>query len=141
MIRTLLRRTAVPVEAVCISRGGGCLSYTGLARVFKMLARIWPPAPGGIIQKKSHPGTAAALPKGFDPIRFGVSAGLAVEPGVIAPRVGGNLFMVKGAPGDLSLTDILAGAVPFMPTGGNRQGNVLALLAISLLRTGQLRDL
>lgn len=51
---------------------------------------------------------------GFDPIWFGVIAVIVIEMGMITPPVGLNVFVVRGVAGDIPLTTIFAGVVPFL---------------------------
>jgi len=52
---------------------------------------------------------------GYDPIWLGVIVTITVEIGMITPPVGLNLFVLKGiVPKDVSMTDIIAGAIPFV---------------------------
>jgi C4-dicarboxylate transporter DctM subunit len=52
---------------------------------------------------------------GYDPIWLGVIVTITVEIGMITPPVGLNLFVLKGiVPKEVTMTDIIAGAVPFV---------------------------
>jgi len=52
---------------------------------------------------------------GYDPIWLGVIVTITVEIGMITPPVGLNLFVLKGiVPKEVSMTDIIAGAIPFV---------------------------
>ena len=52
---------------------------------------------------------------GFDPIWLGVLVTITVEIGMITPPVGLNLFVLKGiVPKDISMSDIMLGAAPFV---------------------------
>jgi TRAP-type C4-dicarboxylate transport system permease large subunit len=52
---------------------------------------------------------------GYDPVWLGIIVTIAVEIGMITPPVGLNLFVLKGiVPKDVTMTDIMAGAVPFI---------------------------
>jgi tripartite ATP-independent transporter DctM subunit len=50
---------------------------------------------------------------GFDPIWFGVIAVILVEMGMITPPVGLNVFVVKSVAGDVPMTTIFKGVLPF----------------------------
>ncbi|SEQ60317.1 TRAP transporter large permease [Thalassovita taeanensis] len=78
------------------------------------------------------------LANGFDPIWFGVIAVVTVELGLITPPVGMNLFMVKSASRDTSLSKIMIGVLPFVVTDVIRLGILIAFPAISLALTGRL---
>jgi C4-dicarboxylate transporter DctM subunit len=49
----------------------------------------------------------------FDPIWFGIVMTLNMEMGLITPPVGINLYIVKGIAPEISLRDILIGALPY----------------------------
>jgi len=51
---------------------------------------------------------------GFDPIWFGVVAVIVIEMGMISPPVGMNVFVVRGVAGDVPLTTIFKGVMPFL---------------------------
>jgi C4-dicarboxylate transporter DctM subunit len=52
---------------------------------------------------------------GYDPIWLGVIVTITVEIGMITPPVGLNLFVLKGiVPKEVTMTDIIAGAMPFV---------------------------
>ena len=51
---------------------------------------------------------------GFDPVWFGIVVTINIEMGMITPPVGLNLFILKGAVGNLSMRDIVAGSLPFL---------------------------
>ena len=51
---------------------------------------------------------------GFDPIWFGVVAVIVIEMGMITPPVGLNVFVVRGVAGDVPLTTIFRGIMPFL---------------------------
>lgn len=51
---------------------------------------------------------------GFDPIWFGVVAVIVIEMGMITPPVGLNVFVVKGVAGDIPMTTIFRGVLPFL---------------------------
>ena len=53
------------------------------------------------------------LQLGFDPIWFGVLIVIIIEIGLITPPVGVNVFVVKGIAGDVPLSHIFAGVIPF----------------------------
>ena len=50
----------------------------------------------------------------FDPIWFGVVMAVNLEMAVITPPVGLNLYIIKGIMPDISLSDIIRGAMPFL---------------------------
>jgi tripartite ATP-independent transporter DctM subunit len=50
---------------------------------------------------------------GFDPIWFGVIAVIVIEMGMITPPVGLNVFVVKSVAGDVPMTTIFRGVLPF----------------------------
>jgi len=54
------------------------------------------------------------LALGFDPIWFGVVAGLMMEAGLITPPMGLNLFTVAGVAKGISLETIIKGTTPFL---------------------------
>lgn len=54
------------------------------------------------------------LALGFDPIWFGVIVVIVIEMGMITPPVGLNVFVVRGVAGDVPLSTIFAGVVPFL---------------------------
>ncbi len=51
---------------------------------------------------------------GFDPVWLGITVTVACMIGMITPPVGMNLFVLKGAVKELSLEDIIRGAVPII---------------------------
>lgn len=52
---------------------------------------------------------------GYDPVWLGIIVTIAVEIGMITPPVGLNLFVLKGiVPKEVTMTDIMAGAAPFI---------------------------
>lgn len=51
---------------------------------------------------------------GFSPIWFGVVMIIACEMAVITPPIGLNLYVIKGVAPDISLSDIIKGAFPFV---------------------------
>jgi TRAP-type C4-dicarboxylate transport system permease large subunit len=51
---------------------------------------------------------------GFDPVWFGVIAVIMVELGMITPPVGLNVFVVRSVAGDVPLSTIFAGVLPFL---------------------------
>ena len=51
---------------------------------------------------------------GFDPIWFGVVVVIVIEMGMITPPVGLNVFVVRGVAGDVPLTTIFRGVMPFL---------------------------
>lgn len=51
---------------------------------------------------------------GFDPIWFGVIAVIVIEMGMITPPVGLNVFVVRGVAGDVPLTTVFSGVLPFL---------------------------
>lgn len=51
---------------------------------------------------------------GFSPIWFGVVLIIACEMAVITPPIGLNLYVIKGVAPDISLNDIIRGALPFV---------------------------
>ncbi|MCI5076125.1 TRAP transporter large permease [Oricola sp.] len=50
---------------------------------------------------------------GFDPIWFGVIAVIVIEMGMITPPVGLNVFVVKSVAGDVPMSTIFRGVLPF----------------------------
>ncbi|NMG37642.1 TRAP transporter large permease subunit [Chelativorans sp. ZYF759] len=50
---------------------------------------------------------------GFDPIWFGVIAVIVIEMGMITPPVGINVFVVKSVAGDVPMSTIFRGVLPF----------------------------
>jgi C4-dicarboxylate transporter DctM subunit len=61
---------------------------------------------------------------GFHPIWFGVILIITCEMAVITPPVGLNLYVIKGIAPDISLNDIIVGALPFV---------IVELIAIMIL--------
>jgi len=53
------------------------------------------------------------LALGYDPIWFGVVMVIVLEMGLISPPVGVNVFVVKGIAGDIPMSDIFMGILPF----------------------------
>jgi TRAP-type C4-dicarboxylate transport system permease large subunit len=51
---------------------------------------------------------------GFDPVWFGIVVTINVEMGMITPPVGLNLFILKATVKEVTMTDIVRGAVPFV---------------------------
>lgn len=51
---------------------------------------------------------------GFDPIWFGVVAVIVIEMGMITPPVGLNVFVVRGVAGDVPLSTVFKGVMPFL---------------------------
>lgn len=52
---------------------------------------------------------------GYDPVWLGIVVTIAVEIGMITPPLGLNLFVLKGiVPKEVSMTDIIVGALPFV---------------------------
>lgn len=51
---------------------------------------------------------------GFDPIWFGVVSVIVIEMGMITPPVGLNVFVVRGVAGDVPLTTVFRGVMPFL---------------------------
>jgi C4-dicarboxylate transporter DctM subunit len=52
---------------------------------------------------------------GYDPVWLGIVVTITVEIGMITPPVGLNLFVLKGiVPKEVTMTDIMAGAAPFI---------------------------
>jgi TRAP-type C4-dicarboxylate transport system permease large subunit len=51
---------------------------------------------------------------GFDPIWFGVVLTINMEIGLITPPVGLNLYVINGIAPDITLQQILRGALPYM---------------------------
>ena len=54
------------------------------------------------------------LQQGFDPIWFGVIAVIVIEMGMITPPVGLNVFVVRGVAGDVPLSTVFRGVLPFL---------------------------
>jgi len=50
---------------------------------------------------------------GYNPIWFGVIMVVVLEMGLISPPVGMNVFIVKGVAGDVPMSDIFRGVLPF----------------------------
>jgi tripartite ATP-independent transporter DctM subunit len=50
---------------------------------------------------------------GYDPIWFGVVMVIVLEMGLISPPVGVNVFVVKGVAGDVPMSQVFAGILPF----------------------------
>jgi tripartite ATP-independent transporter DctM subunit len=53
------------------------------------------------------------LALGYDPIWFGVLIVIVLEMGLITPPVGLNVFVVKGIAGDVPMSQIFRGVIPF----------------------------
>lgn len=51
---------------------------------------------------------------GFDPIWFGVIAVIVIEMGMITPPVGLNVFVVRNVAGDVALSTVFRGVLPFL---------------------------
>jgi TRAP-type mannitol/chloroaromatic compound transport system permease large subunit len=52
---------------------------------------------------------------GYSPLWFGIVMGITLEMAVITPPVGLNLYTIKGiAPPEVSLNDVIVGALPFV---------------------------
>jgi len=51
---------------------------------------------------------------GFDPIWFGIVIVMVVEIGLICPPIGMNLFVIKAAVGNVPLTTMFRGIIPFV---------------------------
>lgn len=51
---------------------------------------------------------------GYSPIWFGVILIITCEMAVITPPVGLNLYVIKGIASDISLSEIIRGALPFV---------------------------
>jgi TRAP-type C4-dicarboxylate transport system permease large subunit len=64
---------------------------------------------------------------GFSPIWFGVSLVITCEMAVITPPVGWNLYVIKCIAPQISLNDIIRGALPFVLV------EALAILILTLL--------
>ncbi|MBK0401115.1 TRAP transporter large permease [Limibaculum sp. M0105] len=69
---------------------------------------------------------------GLDPVWFGILAVTTVEVGLITPPVGMNLFVVNAAAGELSLSQIWRGILPFVAADIVRLGLLVAFPALSL---------
>jgi len=50
---------------------------------------------------------------GIDPIWFGILIVVTIEMGLLTPPVGMNLFVVKDAAGDIELSQVITGVLPF----------------------------
>ncbi len=75
---------------------------------------------------------------GFDPIWFGVTIVMTVELGLIHPPVGMNVFVIKSVIGDVRLSTIFAGVIPFVITDILRLLLLIAFPAISTWLPGQM---
>jgi len=75
---------------------------------------------------------------GFDPIWFGVIIVMTVELGLIHPPVGMNVFVIKSVIGDVRLSTIFAGVIPFVITDILRLLLLIAFPAISTWLPGQM---
>jgi TRAP-type C4-dicarboxylate transport system permease large subunit len=51
---------------------------------------------------------------GFDPLWYGIILAINMEMAVITPPVGLNLYVIKSICPEISLEDIIRGAVPFV---------------------------
>ena len=69
---------------------------------------------------------------GFDPIWFGAIIVMTVEPGLIHPPVGMNVFVIKTVVKDVSFSTIFYGVVPFMVTDIVRPAILIAFPIIAL---------
>src|SRR5699024_6256724 len=69
---------------------------------------------------------------GFDPIWFGVVLVIACEMAVITPPIGLNLYVIKGIAPDISLNDIIVGALPFVAVEALAIGILVLFPAIAL---------
>jgi TRAP-type C4-dicarboxylate transport system permease large subunit len=75
---------------------------------------------------------------GLDPVWFGILAVTTVEVGLITPPVGMNLFVVSAAAGDLRMTDIWRGILPFVLADLARLALLVAFPALALWLPGLL---
>lgn len=73
------------------------------------------------------------LAAGFDPIWFGVVAVIVIEMGMITPPVGLNVFVVRSVAGDVALSTIFAGVLPFLAAMAVTLALVVAFPQIALL--------
>jgi TRAP-type C4-dicarboxylate transport system permease large subunit len=69
---------------------------------------------------------------GVDPILFGILVTKTTEIGVITPPVGLNVFVVKSAVPELSVSDAFRGAAPFIVTELILIGVLIMFPALSL---------
>jgi C4-dicarboxylate transporter DctM subunit len=69
---------------------------------------------------------------GFDPIWFGVIIVMTVELGLISPPVGMNIFVIKSVIGDVKISTIFSGVLPFIVTDIVRLAILIAFPIIAL---------
>jgi tripartite ATP-independent transporter DctM subunit len=69
---------------------------------------------------------------GFDPIWFGVIIVMTVELGLISPPVGMNIFVIKSVIGDVKISTIFSGVLPFILTDILRLAILIAFPIIAL---------
>ncbi|MEZ5890566.1 MAG: TRAP transporter large permease [Xanthobacteraceae bacterium] len=69
---------------------------------------------------------------GFDPIWFGVIIVMTVELGLISPPVGMNIFVIKSVIGEVKISTIFSGVMPFILTDILRLAILIAFPIIAL---------
>ena len=69
---------------------------------------------------------------GFDPIWFGVIIVMTVELGLISPPVGMNIFVIKSVIGDVKISTIFSGVLPFIVTDIIRLAILIAFPILAL---------
>jgi len=69
---------------------------------------------------------------GFDPIWFGVIIVMTVELGLISPPVGMNIFVIKSVIGDVKISTIFSGVLPFIVTDIVRLAILIAFPILAL---------
>ncbi len=78
------------------------------------------------------------LALGYHPIWFGVIMIIACEMAVITPPVGLNLYVIKGIAPDISLNDIIRGALPFVLLEAVAIGLLILFPGIALWLPGRM---
>ena len=69
---------------------------------------------------------------GFDPIWWGVVMVMVMEIGLVTPPIGINVFVIHGAAGNIPLTKIYAGIIPFFIADIARLAVIVLLPGLAL---------
>ena len=75
---------------------------------------------------------------GFDPIWFGVIIVMTVELGLIHPPVGMNVFVIKSVVGDVAMSTVFLGVLPFVATDLLRLAILISFPALSTWLPGHM---
>ncbi len=75
---------------------------------------------------------------GFDPIWFGVIIVMTVELGLIHPPVGMNVFVIKSVVGDVAMSTVFLGVLPFVATDLVRLAILIGFPALSTWLPGHM---